>query len=161
MSRLMRQELDRQNRGGSFHQFFNRPLVLVPLFLLCIALLVWTFWFREDDEHPSQVVGNPDAQGMSEAERIYREGHRHQEEGDLGAAQRSWRQVIDLFQTVDAEREWVGKARQRLEELRQQDDNKRWASVRFALRNARQLKDEAAKLKGAEKQAKLAKARQI
>jgi serine/threonine-protein kinase len=44
MSRLMRAELEAQNRGGPVRQFFNRPLVLVTLFLLCVGTLVWTFW---------------------------------------------------------------------------------------------------------------------
>jgi serine/threonine-protein kinase len=44
MSRLMRQELDQQNRGGPVRQFFNRPLVLVTLLLICIGLIAWRFW---------------------------------------------------------------------------------------------------------------------
>jgi hypothetical protein len=44
MSRLMRKELEEQNRGGPLRQFLNRPLVLVALFVLCAGTLVWTFW---------------------------------------------------------------------------------------------------------------------
>jgi serine/threonine-protein kinase len=44
MSRLMRKELEEQNRGGPLRQFLNRPLVLVALFVLCAGALVWTFW---------------------------------------------------------------------------------------------------------------------
>jgi serine/threonine-protein kinase len=44
MSRLMREELLRQARGGPFYRFINRPVILVVLFILCIGLLVWTFW---------------------------------------------------------------------------------------------------------------------
>ncbi len=46
MSRLMRGELDRQNQGGTFRQWINRPWVLAPLFLICVGLLVFSFWFR-------------------------------------------------------------------------------------------------------------------
>lgn len=44
MSRLMREELERQNRGNRVQQFFNRPWVLLPLFLLTVGTLVWNFW---------------------------------------------------------------------------------------------------------------------
>src|SRR5262249_11400364 len=44
MSRLMRKELEEQNRGGPVRQFLNRPAVLVVLFVLCAGTLVWTFW---------------------------------------------------------------------------------------------------------------------
>jgi serine/threonine-protein kinase len=46
MSRLMRQELDTQARGGPLTQLFNRPVVLVPLFALCVGLLIWGIWPR-------------------------------------------------------------------------------------------------------------------
>lgn len=44
MSRLMRQELDDQNRPHPVAAFFNRASVLAILFALCVAILVWTFW---------------------------------------------------------------------------------------------------------------------
>jgi serine/threonine protein kinase len=44
MSQLMREELDRQRRGGAFSQFFNRPKILASLFLLVVGLIVWFFW---------------------------------------------------------------------------------------------------------------------
>jgi serine/threonine protein kinase len=44
MSRLMRQELDRENLGGPVRQFFNRPWVLVTLLLLTVSGIVWAFW---------------------------------------------------------------------------------------------------------------------
>jgi hypothetical protein len=44
MSRLMREELERQNRGNRVQQLLNRPWVLLPLFLLTVGTLVWTFW---------------------------------------------------------------------------------------------------------------------
>jgi serine/threonine-protein kinase len=141
MSRLMRQELDRQNRGSAVQQFFNRAWVLVPLFLLCVGLLVWTFWFREPEE-PSDTGGQT-IQVMDEAQRLYNEGLRLQKHGDLGAARRTWEQVVNLFQTVAAEKAWVDKARERLDELRQQATDKRWESVRAALENARRLRKEA------------------
>jgi serine/threonine protein kinase len=44
MSRLLRQELDLQNYGGSLRRFLNRPVVLVTLFAACVGVLVWAFW---------------------------------------------------------------------------------------------------------------------
>jgi hypothetical protein len=44
MSRLMRAELERQNRGGPLQQFFNRPIVIIALFIACVSLIIWTFW---------------------------------------------------------------------------------------------------------------------
>ncbi len=50
MSRLMRRELEAQNRGGPVRQFFNRPAVLVVLFGLCVAALAWTFWPKDPEK---------------------------------------------------------------------------------------------------------------
>jgi serine/threonine-protein kinase len=44
MSRLVRQELERERTGGAVRQFLNRPWVLVLLLILTSGLLAWTFW---------------------------------------------------------------------------------------------------------------------
>src|SRR5262249_15346047 len=44
MSRLMRQELDRERTGGPIRRFFNRPRVLAALLVLCVGLIAWAFW---------------------------------------------------------------------------------------------------------------------
>lgn len=44
MSRLMRQELENQNRGGPVWRFFNQAWVLTVLFIVCVGVLIWTFW---------------------------------------------------------------------------------------------------------------------
>jgi eukaryotic-like serine/threonine-protein kinase len=44
MSRLMRAELERQNRGGPIQQFLNKPLVIITLLMFSMGLIVWTFW---------------------------------------------------------------------------------------------------------------------
>jgi serine/threonine-protein kinase len=43
-SRLVRAELEREKEGGPVRRLFNSPWVLVPLFLLTLGVLVWTFW---------------------------------------------------------------------------------------------------------------------
>jgi serine/threonine-protein kinase len=143
MSRLVRQELDRQNKGGPVQQFFNRPWVLLPLFLLCVAGIIWGFFLREDEEEPARRPAEPAPRRVSEAERIYRLGRRHLELGDPGAAQRDWENVIQIFDGVVAEEAWVHKAREALDELREKADARRWDSVRAALRRARRLCDRA------------------
>jgi serine/threonine-protein kinase len=40
MGRLMRDELERHKYGG-LGQWFNRPIVVVPLFALCVGLIIW------------------------------------------------------------------------------------------------------------------------
>jgi serine/threonine-protein kinase len=44
MSRLMRRELEEQNRPGPVGRVLQQPAVLVVLFVLCVAALAWTFW---------------------------------------------------------------------------------------------------------------------
>jgi serine/threonine protein kinase len=44
MSRLMRQELENQQKGGPVQRFFNKPWVVIPLFLLTVGVIAWTFW---------------------------------------------------------------------------------------------------------------------
>jgi serine/threonine-protein kinase len=44
MSRLMREELQRQNRPSSLSRLLNRVWILLPLFLLCVGAIVWAFW---------------------------------------------------------------------------------------------------------------------
>lgn len=47
--RVVRDELDSQNRGGPIQQIFNNPWVLLPLFLLCVGGIVYTFWPASDE----------------------------------------------------------------------------------------------------------------
>jgi serine/threonine-protein kinase len=44
MSRLMRQELERQKHGGPIRQFFNRPSVLFLLLAITLGLIAYAFW---------------------------------------------------------------------------------------------------------------------
>jgi serine/threonine-protein kinase len=43
MSRLMREELEQQKKGGTLQRFINKPVVLVTLFVITVALIVWAF----------------------------------------------------------------------------------------------------------------------
>src|SRR5260370_3852492 len=53
MSRLMRQELTSQNKGGPVTQFLNRPIVIVSLFVLCLGLIGWKAWPKEKTDPQS------------------------------------------------------------------------------------------------------------
>jgi serine/threonine-protein kinase len=44
MSRLMREELEAQNRPGPISRFIHHPIMLVLLFSLCVGILVWRLW---------------------------------------------------------------------------------------------------------------------
>jgi serine/threonine-protein kinase len=46
MSRLMRQELEQQKQGNVLSRWLNRPWVLLPLFLLCVGIIVWRLWLE-------------------------------------------------------------------------------------------------------------------
>jgi len=64
MSRLMRQELERERSGGAVRQFFNRPLVLLGLLAIAIALIAWAFWPLSAEtmyQRGSALMESPDA----------------------------------------------------------------------------------------------------
>ncbi|HYV39136.1 MAG TPA: protein kinase [Gemmataceae bacterium] len=44
MSQLMRQELERQNRGSALNRLLNRWFVVIPAFFLVMGALVWAVW---------------------------------------------------------------------------------------------------------------------
>lgn len=44
MSRLVRQELERERTGGPVRQFLNRPWVLAFLLILTLGVIAWAFW---------------------------------------------------------------------------------------------------------------------
>jgi serine/threonine-protein kinase len=139
MSRLVREELERQNRGSPFDRLFNRVWVILPLFLLVVGILVWTFFFRESEELPSP--DDKTVEKVSEAQRFYRQGLRLKKEGDPAAAQVVWKNLVRAFQGVESEKTWVEKAQKGLDALADQvlPDKERWAPVRAALERARKL----------------------
>lgn len=44
MGQLMRHELEQQKQGNVLSRWLNRPWVLLPLFLLCVSVIVWRLW---------------------------------------------------------------------------------------------------------------------
>ncbi|MFO0964442.1 MAG: serine/threonine-protein kinase [Gemmataceae bacterium] len=79
MSELMRDQVRREAHGGPVARFFNRFWVLFPLFLLCLAFLIWTFWPLNQ-------------------ETLYARGAALMETGRLADMERAWR---DYFEPLD------------------------------------------------------------
>jgi hypothetical protein len=76
MSKLMREELYRQNRGGPIAQLFSRWFVVVPLFLLVLGILVWTFWPSSPEtlfSHGAALMQSTDPTDWDHAWRDYLE----------------------------------------------------------------------------------------
>ena len=75
VSRLVRQELDHLDRGGPVQRFFNKPVVLIVMFILCVGTLTWTFW------------------PMS-AETLFRKGSALMDSGDPDDWERAWEKYL-------------------------------------------------------------------
>ena len=77
----------------------------------------------------------------SEAQRFFQQGELLQKQGNPNAAQHVWSNLIDAFNEVDAEKEWVRKARSALNDLdRAGKQEDRWRSARKAIERARDLR---------------------
>jgi hypothetical protein len=79
MSRLMREEVERQKHGGPIARFFNHPLVLVVLLLLCMGAIAWAFW------PPDQ-------------ETLFRKGAELMASSRPADAERAWRDYLQPLQ---------------------------------------------------------------
>jgi serine/threonine-protein kinase len=113
MSRLMRAELERQNRGGPVKQFINRPWVLATLFVLCVSTILWAFW------PPS-------------AESLYRHGEALMNSDDPDDWATGWDQYLARL-----EKEYPDYRREEVAEFRKKYDGYR--AARKAKRKAEQV----------------------
>src|SRR5262249_54906488 len=126
MSRLMRRELREMKEGGPLSRWFNKPWVLVPLFVLCVAGIVWGFFLRpkptslaqaETQDQPSMarerlaqrlaISGLKESGPTGEAQRFYQRGFQLCKQGDAEGARQIWKNLIRSFQGVDGEQRWV------------------------------------------------------
>jgi serine/threonine-protein kinase len=78
MSKLMRAELTRQQRGGPVARLFNQPWVLIPLFLASMTLLVWLVWPRQ----------------RAAPEELFQEGSRLMASDDPADWDRAWKEYL-------------------------------------------------------------------
>jgi serine/threonine-protein kinase len=76
VSRMVRQELENQNRGGPIQRFLNNPIVLVILFVLCVGTLVSVFW-------------------PSSPETLFRRGSELMASNDPEERDRAWERYLD------------------------------------------------------------------
>jgi serine/threonine-protein kinase len=160
MSRLMRRELKQMKDGGPLSQWFNKPWVLLPLFLLCVAGIVWGFFLRPKPttSEPAEARETPslarerlaqrlamsnlrDSAPVSEAQRFYQRGVQFCKQGDADAARRVWHHLVQSFRGVEAEQRWVELAEEGIQQLdrRVPARDPLDESVRTALQRARQL----------------------
>jgi serine/threonine-protein kinase len=76
----------------------------------------------------------------SEAQLFFQQGELMQKQGNPAEARKVWRNLIDAFGEVDAEKEWVERASRALRDLEKAALNKdRWKNVRSALDRAKEL----------------------
>jgi serine/threonine protein kinase len=77
----------------------------------------------------------------SEAQRFFQQGELLRQQGNWAAAVLVWRNVVDVFKDVEAEKDWVQRAEHGLAEIGKSTSNKdRWQSVRQALKQADELR---------------------
>ncbi|MCI0456926.1 MAG: protein kinase [Gemmataceae bacterium] len=102
MSRLMRDELEREKRGNLLSRAFNSAWVLVPALALVLGILVWTFW-------------------PVSAEALFERGKELMESRDLGDKERAWREYLGPLEERFPDhpyKEEVAQYRRQLEEAR-------------------------------------------
>jgi serine/threonine-protein kinase len=110
MSRLVRAELDRQNQPLGLSRLVNRVWILLPLFVLCVGAIVWTFW--------------PESQ-----ETLFQRGAELMASDDPAAWERAWKDFLQPLNERFPEhphREAVDKFRRRIEAARQSSDARRF-----------------------------------
>src|SRR5437762_1415195 len=73
MSRLMRDELERQNRGSLVERALSRWWVLVPVLLLVVGIIAWTFWPLSQDALFDRGTELMKSKELSDWERAWRD----------------------------------------------------------------------------------------
>lgn len=79
----------------------------------------------------------------SEAQRFFQQGEWLSRQGNPAAAQKVWRNLVDVFADVEAEKEWVSRARTALADQEKDAAEKdRFKSVHKALTRAKELHEQ-------------------
>jgi eukaryotic-like serine/threonine-protein kinase len=114
MSRLMRQELEAQKRGGPLRRFFNQPWVLVALLLFCVGVIAWRLWPSSADslfQHGEALMHSAEPDDWDRAWRDYFEplntrypDHPYQEQ--VAAYRRQLDELEEQRQARNAVRRW-------------------------------------------------------
>jgi predicted Ser/Thr protein kinase len=110
MSRLVRDELDRQNDAGVVGRFLNRPIILATLLILCVGTIAWAFWPLSPEE-------------------MYRRGSDLMGSSRLSDKESAWRDYLDPLQ-----RQHPDFAKAEIQKLKQQLDDARSPAMTEAQR---------------------------
>jgi serine/threonine-protein kinase len=76
MSRLVREELEKQKHGGRVRRLLNHPAVLLAALTLVLGILVWTFWPPGPETlygHAAKLMQSKNFSDWEEARRDYLE----------------------------------------------------------------------------------------
>lgn len=99
ISRLVRGELERQQARGPIAEFFNRPVVVVASFALCVGLLVWGLWPPSAAalfEHGARLMRSEDATDWEAAwEKYFDQLERKYPDHPYGEQLQEFRQRLD------------------------------------------------------------------
>jgi serine/threonine-protein kinase len=146
MSRLMREELDRDRATGPVGRALNNAWVLLALMLLCIGIMVWTFWpgSSESQQEAAQKGEEPaPALSLTEAQRFYLRAQRLRLEGKFKEAGQLLKTLVKVFKGIPSEKEWVSRAEKSAAELESPAvEKERLAPVRARLKEAAALRDQ-------------------
>jgi hypothetical protein len=136
----MREELQGPPQSA-IGRFFDQGLVLGALFAICVAIIVWTIWFRQ----PTTVASPAptETKATSDAERFYHQANRLRRAGDSVTAREMYRNIIQAFSGVEAASDWVSKSEHELADLKDiPSDDDRLAPAKQSLEQARKLRDQ-------------------
>jgi serine/threonine-protein kinase len=126
MSQLVRDELERQNRGGGLARFINHPAVLIVALLACVGILVYTFW-------------------PASAATLFQRGHNLMQTGSISDMEAAF---SDYFDPLDERfpdhpyHDKVAEYRKQLEEARRRREDPALSVVEPLLRRAERLRQE-------------------
>jgi tetratricopeptide (TPR) repeat protein len=118
MSRLMREELNREKRGTPLGRAFNSVWVLLPLALLCLGVIVWTFW-------------------PASPETLFERGAELMKSKSLADKERAWREYLEPLEKEHPDHPYqkeVAELRKQLEAARKGEDETAAPSIGEAQR---------------------------
>jgi predicted Ser/Thr protein kinase len=98
--------------------------------------------YKEKVEEFRQRLEAAQSPHPSEAKRFFQQGEHLKQQGDFAAAYQVWHGLIDAFEPVEAEKEWVERARRSLHDLEKISlDKDRRKNVFISLERATQLRN--------------------
>lgn len=132
-------------------QLYERGAELMASEKLYDMQLAWTEYLgpleRDHPDHPyKEKVAElrkkwEAAKETSEAQRFFQLGELYHKQGNLAAAQQTWRNLVATFQEVEAEKVWVQRAERALADMGKAGENQdRFKNLKKALEHADELR---------------------